>query len=487
MSKIRTRFAPSPTGKMHVGNLRTALYAYLIAKHEGGDFILRIEDTDQERLMEGALDIIYRTLEKTGLVHDEGPDKDGGFGPYVQSERNASGLYLKYAQQLVEQGDAYYCFCDKETLESMRREVAGKEIAIYDKRCLKLTKEEVEAKLAAGEPHVIRFNMPTEGTTTFHDVIYGDITVNNEELEDLILIKTDGYPTYNFANVIDDHLMGITHVVRGNEYLSSAPKYNRIYEAFGWEIPTYVHCPLITNEEHQKLSKRSGHSSYEDLIEQGFLTEAVVNFVALLGWSPADNREIFSLEELVKAFDYHHMSKSPAVFDYTKLKWMNGEYIKAMDFDSYFEMAEPYIRKVITRDYDIRKIAEMVKTRIEIFPDIENLIDFFEELPEYDTAMYTHKKMKTTEESSLEVLTEILPVLEAQQDYSNDALYQTLCDFVAEKGCKNGYVLWPVRTAVSGKQMTPAGATEIMEIIGKEESLKRIRTGIALLTKALEK
>ena len=293
MSKIRTRFAPSPTGKMHVGNLRTALYAYLIAKHEGGDFILRIEDTDQERLMEGALDIIYRTLEKTGLVHDEGPDKDGGFGPYVQSERNASGLYLKYAQQLVEQGDAYYCFCDKETLESMRREVAGKEIAIYDKRCLKLTKEEVEAKLAAGEPHVIRFNMPTEGTTTFHDVIYGDITVNNEELEDLILIKTDGYPTYNFANVIDDHLMGITHVVRGNEYLSSAPKYNRIYEAFGWEIPTYVHCPLITNEEHQKLSKRSGHSSYEDLIEQGFLTEAVVNFGALLGWSPSDNREIF--------------------------------------------------------------------------------------------------------------------------------------------------------------------------------------------------
>ena len=333
----------------------------------------------------------------------------------------------------------------------------------------------------------MRQNNPQTGTTTFHDEIYGDITVDNAELDDMILIKSDGYPTYNFANVVDDHLMGITHVVRGNEYLSSSPKYNRLYEAFGWDVPVYVHCPLITNEEHQKLSKRCGHSSYEDLIEQGFLTEAVVNFVALLGWSPADNREIFSLEELVKAFDYHHMSKSPAVFDYTKLKWMNGEYIKAMDFDSYFEMAEPYIRKVITRDYDIRKIAEMVKTRIEIFPDIENLIDFFEELPEYDTAMYTHKKMKTTEESSLEVLTEILPVLEAQQDYSNDALYQTLCDFVAEKGCKNGYVLWPVRTAVSGKQMTPAGATEIMEIIGKEESLKRIRTGITLLTKALEK
>ena len=487
MSKVRTRFAPSPTGRMHVGNLRTALYAYLVAKHEGGDFILRIEDTDQERYVEGAVDIIYRTLQKTGLIHDEGPDKDGGCGPYVQSERQAQGLYMKYAKKLIEQGDAYYCFCDKERLESLKTEVAGKEITVYDKHCLHLSKEEVQKRLDAGEPHVIRFNMPTEGTTTFHDVIYGDITVNNEELDDMILIKSDGFPTYNFANVVDDHLMGITHVVRGNEYLSSSPKYNRLYEAFGWDVPVYVHCPLITNEEHQKLSKRCGHSSYEDLIEQGFLTEAVVNFVALLGWSPADNREIFSLEELVKAFDYHHMSKSPAVFDYTKLKWMNGEYIKAMDFDSYFEMAEPYIRKVITRDYDIRKIAEMVKTRIEIFPDIENLIDFFEELPEYDTAMYTHKKMKTTEESSLEVLTEILPVLEAQQDYSNDALYQTLCDFVAEKGCKNGYVLWPVRTAVSGKQMTPAGATEIMEIIGKEESLKRIRTGITLLTKALEK
>ena len=487
MSKVRTRFAPSPTGRMHVGNLRTALYAYLIAKHEGGDFILRIEDTDQERYVEGAVDIIYRTLEKTGLLHDEGPDKDGGVGPYVQSERQAQGIYLEYAKKLIEKGEAYYCFCDKERLESLRQTVAGKEIIVYDKHCLHLSKEEIEEKLAAGVPYVIRQNNPQTGTTTFHDEIYGDITVDNAELDDMILIKSDGYPTYNFANVVDDHLMGITHVVRGNEYLSSSPKYNRLYEAFGWDVPVYVHCPLITNEEHQKLSKRCGHSSYEDLIEQGFLTEAVVNFVALLGWSPADNREIFSLEELVKAFDYHHMSKSPAVFDYTKLKWMNGEYIKAMDFDSYFEMAEPYIRKVITRDYDIRKIAEIVKTRIEIFPDIENLIDFFEELPEYDTAMYTHKKMKTTEESSLEVLTEILPVLEAQQDYSNDALYQTLCDFVAEKGCKNGYVLWPVRTAVSGKQMTPAGATEIMEIIGKEESLKRIRTGIALLTKALEK
>ena len=335
MDRVRTRFAPSPTGRMHVGNLRTALYAYLIAKHAGGDFILRIEDTDQERFMEGALEIIYRTLEKTGLIHDEGPDRDGGCGPYVQSQRSEQGIYRKYAQQLIEQGDAYYCFCTPERLEGLKSTVSDKEIRIYDKHCLGLSSEEVQAKLAAGEPYVIRFNMPTEGTTTFSDDIYGEITVANEELEDLILIKTDGYPTYNFANVVDDHLMGITHVVRGNEYLSSAPKYNRIYEAFGWEIPTYVHCPLITNEEHQKLSKRSGHSSYEDLIEQGFLTEAVVNFVALLGWSPSENREIYSLKELAEVFDYHHMSKSPAVFDMVKLRWMNGEYLKAMDPEAF--------------------------------------------------------------------------------------------------------------------------------------------------------
>jgi glutamyl-tRNA synthetase len=374
MSKVRTRFAPSPTGRMHVGNLRTALYAYLIAKHEGGDFILRIEDTDQERFVEGALEIIYHTLQETGLVHDEGPDKDGGFGPYVQSERNAKGLYLKYARQLVEQGDAYYCFCTKERLESLKTTIEGKEVSVYDKHCLHLSKEEVEAKLAAGEPHVIRFNMPTEGTTTFHDDIYGDITVPNNELDDLILIKSDGYPTYNFANVVDDHLMGITHVVRGNEYLSSSPKYNRIYEAFGWEVPTYVHCPLITNEEHKKLSKRSGHSSYEDLIEQGFLTEAIVNYVALLGWCPEDNREIFSLEELVEAFDYRHMSKSPAVFDIQKLKWMNGEYMKAMDFQKFYDMALPYLEKTISRDLDLKKIAAMAKTRIEIFPDIPTCV-----------------------------------------------------------------------------------------------------------------
>ena len=485
MKKVRTRFAPSPTGRMHVGNLRTALYAYLIAKHEGGDFMLRIEDTDQERYVEGALDIIYRTLEKTGLVHDEGPDKDGGVGPYVQSERQASGIYMKYAKQLIEQGDAYYCFCDKERLESLTTSVSedGTQIVNYDKHCLHLSKEEIEANLAAGKPYVVRINMPTEGTTTFHDEIYGDITVPNAELDDMILIKSDGYPTYNFANVIDDHLMNITHVVRGNEYLSSAPKYNRLYEAFGWEVPVYVHCPLITDENHKKLSKRCGHSSYEDLLDQGFVSEAIVNYVALLGWCPQDNREIFSLPELVEAFDYHHMSKSPAVFDINKLKWMNGEYLKAMDFDKFYELAEPYIKKVITKDYDLKKVTSLIKSRIEILPDIKDQIDFFEAVPEYDTAMYCHKKMKTNEETSLEVLKEILPRLEAWDDYSNDALFGLLKGFAEEKGYKNGYVMWPVRTAVSGKQNTPGGATEIMEVLGKAESVERIKNAIELLSR----
>ena len=484
MAKIRTRFAPSPTGRMHVGNLRTALYTYLIAKHEGGDFVLRIEDTDQGRYCEEALGIIYRTLEKTGLKHDEGPDKDGGVGPYVQSERQASGIYLEYAKQLIAKGEAYYCFCDKERLESLKTSVSedGTQIVNYDKHCLHLSKEEIEANLAAGKPYVVRINMPTEGTTTFHDEIYGDITVPNAELDDMILIKSDGYPTYNFANVIDDHLMNITHVVRGNEYLSSAPKYNRLYEAFGWEVPVYVHCPLITDENHKKLSKRCGHSSYEDLLDQGFVSEAIVNYVALLGWCPQDNREIFSLPELVEAFDYHHMSKSPAVFDINKLKWMNGEYLKAMDFDKFYELAEPYIKKVITKDYDLKKIASLIKSRIEILPDIKDQIDFFEAVPEYDTAMYCHKKMKTNEETSLEVLKEILPRLEAWDDYSNDALFGLLKGFAEEKGYKNGYVMWPVRTAVSGKQMTPAGAFEIMEVIGKEESISRIKKGIELLS-----
>ncbi len=481
--KVRTRFAPSPTGKMHVGNLRTALYEFLIAKHDDGDFVLRIEDTDRERYVEGAVETIYRTLDQTGLHHDEGPDKDGGYGPYIQSERQASGLYLEYAKKLIESGDAYYCFCDKERLESLKTTVSedGKEITVYDKHCLSLTPEEIQANLDAGKPYVIRINMPTEGTTTFHDDLYGEITVENKELDDMILIKSDGYPTYNFANVVDDHLQEITHVVRGNEYISSSPKYQRLYEAFGWEVPKYVHLPLITDEEHKKLSKRSGHSSYEELVEQGFLPEAIVNYIALLGWSPEDNREIFTLDELIENFDYHKINKSPSVFDINKLKWMNGEYIKAMDNEKFYEMALPYVKEAITKDLDLNTIMDMVKTRIETFPEIPEMIDFFEEMPDYDIEMYTHKKMKTNSENSLEVLEELLPILEGTDDYSVDGLHDLVFEYIAKKECKNGQALWPLRTAVSGKQMTPAGAFEIMNIIGKDESIKRIKIGIEKL------
>ena len=481
MATVRTRFAPSPTGRMHVGNLRTALYTYLIAKHEDGEFVLRIEDTDQERYMEGAVDIIYHTLQETGLIHDEGPDRQGEYGPYVQSERVKSGLYLKYAKELIKKREAYYCFCDKERLESLKQKVGDKEISFYDKHCLHLSEEEIQANLDAGKPYVIRANVPNEGTTSFYDEIYGEISQPNAELDDMILIKSDGYPTYNFANVVDDHLMNITHVVRGNEYLSSAPKYTRLYHAFGWEEPTYIHCPLITNEEHQKLSKRSGHSSYEDLIEQGFLTEAVINFVGLLGWSPEDNQEIMTLQEMVEKFDYRHINKSPAVFDMGKLRWMNGEYFKAMDPDRFYEMALPYIKETVSRDLDLKKIAAMVQTRIEIFPDIHDMIDFLEEVPEYDVQMYAHKKMKSTPESSLEILKELMPVLTEQEDYSNDVLFELLKGFAAQKEVKNGAVMWPVRTALSGKQMTPGGATELLELLGKEESLRRIEAAITKL------
>ena len=458
--KIRTRYAPSPTGRMHVGNLRTGMYAYLIAKHEGGDFLLRIEDTDQEREVEGAVEIIRRTLEETGLFWDEGPDNPGSCGPYVQSERVKTGIYMQYAKELVEKGEAYYCFCDKERLESLKTEVNGEILMHYDKHCLALSKEEVEEKLAAGLPYVIRQNNPTEGTTTFHDELYGDVTVENTELDDMVLIKSDGFPTYNFANVVDDHLMGITHVVRGNEYLSSSPKYQRLYDAFGWESPKLVHCPLITDENHKKLSKRSGHSSFEDLIDQGFVPEAVVNFVALLGWSPEGNEEILSLQDLVREFDYHRISKSPAVFDMGKLRWMNGEYIKKVD---------------------LKKIAEMVKSRIEIFPDIPEHVDFFKAVPDYALSLYQNKKAKTTEENSLQLLKEVLPLLEQETDYSNDRLYSVLQEFSTEKGYKTGFTMWPIRIALSGKMMTPAGATEILSVLGKEESLGRLKKAVARL------
>lgn len=480
--RIRTRYAPSPTGRMHVGNLRTALYAYLIAKHEGGDFLLRIEDTDQGREVEGAVEIIRRTLIDTGLFWDEGPDKPGDCGPYVQSERVKAGIYRKYAEELLEKGEAYYCFCTKERLEGLKTVVNGEEILHYDKHCLSLSPEEVREKLASGIPYVIRQNNPRSGKTVFHDELYGDVEVENSELDDMVLIKSDGFPTYNFANVVDDHLMRISHVVRGNEYLSSSPKYNRLYEAFGWEVPKYVHCPLITDEEHRKLSKRSGHSSFEDLIEQGFVEEAVLNFVALLGWSPVGEQEIMSLPELVKSFDYKRISKSPAVFDMGKLRWMNSEYIKAMDFERYYQRALPFLRETIRRDLDLRRIAEMVKSRIEIFPDIPQQVDFFEALPEYSTGLYENRKTKNDAENSLKLLQEVLPLLEKQEDFSNDALFSLLSAFGKERGYKTGFIMWPIRIALSGRRMTPAGATEILSVLGKEESLSRLRDGIRRLS-----
>ena len=475
--KIRTRYAPSPTGRMHVGNLRTALYAYLIAKHGDGTFILRIEDTDQGRFVEGATEIIYRTLEETGLLHDEGPDQDKGYGPYVQSERMRAGIYMQYAKQLVEKGEAYYCFCDQERLDSLKQTVNGEVIMQYDKHCLSIPKEEAERRVAAGEPFVIRQNNPRTGTTTFHDEIYGDITVENSELDDMVLIKSDGFPTYNFANVVDDHLMEISHVVRGQEYLSSSPKYNRLYEAFGWEVPIYVHCPTITNEQHQKLSKRSGHASFEDLIEQGFVSEAVVNFVALLGWSPEGDREIFSLKELAEVFDYRRISKSPAVFDMTKLRWMNGEYFKAMAPEEFYRRGEKYLKEYVTKPLDLKKIAEMVRTRVETFLDIREMVDFFNELPAYEPDLFVNKKSKSSLESSREILGEVLPKLEAVESWNNDALFELLKAYGEEKGYKTGLVMWPLRIALSGKLMTPAGATEIMDVLGKEESLLRLREG----------
>lgn len=481
--EIRTRFAPSPTGYMHIGNLRTALYTYLIAKHEDGKFILRIEDTDQERYVEDALAVIYKTLEMTGLKHDEGPDIGGPVGPYVQSERK--GLYLDYAKKLVEKGEAYYCFCSKERLDMLKTNSETlKRPFKYDKHCLHLSKEEIEEKLNAGVPYVIRQNNPTDGSTTFDDVIYGRISVDNSELDDMILIKSDGYPTYNFANVVDDHLMGITHVVRGNEYLSSAPKYNRLYEAFDWDVPTYVHCPPIMKDAHSKLSKRNGDASFQDLIEKGYLKEAVLNYIALLGWNPEGTNEILSLQDMIKLFDYTHINKSPAVFDPVKLKWMNGEYVRKLSLDEFHSLALPYYNGVITKEnIDLKKISELIQTRIEIFSDIPEMVDFFNELPDYDIEMYTHKKMKTNPEVSLESLTKSLPVIENIEDWNLESIENTIMNYIKDLGVKNGIVLWPLRTALSGKKFTPGGAFEIADLIGKEESIKRIKIGIEKLQK----
>ena len=478
---VRTRFAPSPTDYMHVGNLRTALYAYLTAKSMGGKMILRIEDTDQERQVEGAVDIIYNTMRDTGLLWDEGPDIGGPVGPYVQSER--IGIYKEYALKLVELGAAYYCFCDKERLEEVRELQKASGIAPqYDRHCRNLTPEEVQAKLDAGEPYVIRQKVPLEGTTTFDDVVYGSITVENSTLDDQVLLKADGFPTYNFANVVDDHLMGITHVIRGSEYLSSAPKYNLLYEAFGWEIPIYMHCPPVMKDATHKLSKRNGDASYQDLVAQGYLKEAILNYILLLGWSPKGEKEVFSLPEMIEAFDIHGISKSPAIFDTVKLRFLNGEYIRALTPEQFHDMALPWIRKGVKReDVDTKLIASLLQPRCEVLGDIPEQLDFIDELPDYSTDLYVSKKMKTNEETSLEILRQILPVMEAMDDFSDEAVHTAMFDLIAKLGVKNGYLLWPLRIALSGKQFTPGGGVEIAAILGKEESLKRLKKGIEKL------
>ena len=479
--EVRTRFAPSPTGYMHIGNLRTALYAYLIAKSKGGKFILRIEDTDQERYVDGAVDVIYKTMKDTGLIHDEGPDIGGDYGPYIQSERRS--IYKEYAEKLVKTGYAYYCFCTKERLEELRRRQTVMKVPTkYDGHCSKLSKEEIEANLKAGIPYVIRQKVPQYGKTTFHDEVFGDITVENAILDDNVLLKADGLPTYNFANVIDDHLMHITHIIRGSEYLSSTPKYNLLYEAFGWEIPKYIHVSPVMKDNGKKLSKREGDASYEDFINKGYLKEAIVNYIALLGWAPGDEREKFTLAELVDAFDIKGISKSPAIFDEKKLAWLNGEYIRELTPEKFHEDALPYYKGVITNpEIDLKAVSELLQPRCERLSDIPEQIDFFDKLPEYDRELYTHKKMKTNPENSLEALKEALPVLESIDDWTKENIHDRLIELVQKLELKNGRILWPVRVAVSGKAFTPGGGVELAAILGKKETIERIKKGIELL------
>ena len=472
---VRTRFAPSPTGYMHVGNLRTALYTWLIARHNGGKFILRIEDTDQGRYVDGAVEVIYRTLNECGLDHDEGPDVGGPVGPYIQTERR--GLYKEYAELLIEKGCAYRCFCEKTEDEGEGFEKAADP-------CRGMSRAESDARAANGEPFVIRQKIPEDGSTTFHDEIFGDITVENKTLDDQVLIKRDGLPTYNFANVVDDHLMGITHVVRGSEYLSSSPKYNLLYESFGWPVPAYVHCSPVMRDAHNKMSKRHGDPSYEDLIAQGYLTAAVVNYVALLGWSPGGEREIYSLPELAEIFDIKGISKSPAIFDIEKLKYFNSEYIRAMSPEAFARAAEPFIRQAVKNPaLDAAAIAALLQQRTEVLTDIPEKLDFFDALPDYDTALYVHKKSKTDEAGSLETLGKMLPVFEAIEDWSDESILAAMTGMAEACGCKNAKIMWPVRIAVAGKAVTPGGAVEICRILGKDETLRRIRVGIEKLSK----
>ena len=473
--EVRTRFAPSPTGYMHVGNLRTALYTYLIARHAGGKFILRIEDTDQGRLVEGAVDVIYKTMAECHLEHDEGPDVGGPVGPYVQTERRP--LYKEYAELLVERGHAYRCFCEKTESE----EDSG-EFDRADDPCRTMSREESERRAAEGQPYVIRQLIPHEGTTTFHDEIFGDITVENTTLDDQVLIKRDGLPTYNFANVIDDHLMGITHVVRGSEYLSSAPKYNLLYQGFGWDIPKYVHCSPVMRDAHNKMSKRHGDPSYEDLIAQGFLTDAVLNYVTLLGWSPRGEQEIFSLKELIEVFDLSGISKSPAIFDIEKLRYFNSEYIRAMSAEDFAKVAEPYIRRSVKNEsYDAAAIAALLQQRTEVLTDIPEKVDFFDELPEYGTELFVHKKSKSDESSAKAVLERIVPIFEGIGDWNDESIMAAMVGLAESMEAKNAKVMWPVRIAAAGKAVTPGGAVEICRILGKDETLRRLHVALEKL------
>ena len=477
---VRTRFAPSPTGFMHLGGLRTALYTYLFTKKQGGTFILRIEDTDLERFVPGATEIIYDTLRDCGVLWDEGPDVGGDFGPYIQSQRKE--LYLPYAKRLVEQGDAYYCFCTKEEIEERRAQAQARgETFKYDKHCLHLSKEEVQRRLDAGQPYVIRQNVPLTGSSDFDDLVFGHIQAPNETLDDMVLIKQDGMPTYNFANVVDDHLMGITHVIRGMEYLSSTPKYNLLYKAFGWEIPQYIHLTTVMKDQHQKLSKRNGDAYYSDFIEKGYLKEALVNYIVLLGWNPGDDREFFTLEELKQAFDVSGLSKSPAIFDVNKLRWFNAEYIRRMSPEAFNRAAQPWYEKagVAAMNQDI--LQRILQPRVELFSELPAMVDFLTAMPEFDNSLYAHKKMKTTPESAKETLLGLQPLLEAQDPWTEEGVHDLLIGYAQKTGLKNGQVMWPLRVAITGKPVTPGGAVEAAVLLGKQVTLARLARSLERL------
>ena len=477
MKEVRTRFAPSPTGYMHIGNLRTALYGYLYAKKEGGKFILRLEDTDSKRYVAGAVQIIYDTLKDAGIRYDEGPDIGGDYGPYIQSERAA--IYKEYAEKLVELGGAYYCFCDKERIDSLKDENG---VGRYDKHCLRLSKEEIAEKLAAGVPYVIRQNVPEEGSGSYEDLVYGTVTVDFKDIEDGILLKSDGMPTYNFANVVDDHLMGITHVIRGSEYLSSTPKYNLMYDAFGWERPTYIHLPPIMKNAHEKLSKRNGDASYQDLVDKGYIKEAIINYIALLGWSPKSNQEKMSLKELEENFSLSGINKSPSIFDEPKLRWLSGEYIRAMSVEEFKAVALPFLqRSKAYGKYDEDKLLKMLQSRVDVLEDIPSKIDFLEEYGDIDSALYFNKKMKSDAEIAKAVLPAAAEVLKNLEKFENAELYAALVALAQERGMKNGQVLWCVRIALTGRENTPGGASEMAELLGRERSLERLAHAMELL------